>query len=168
MSEEIKEPLESEDESNNRDPEILEFYRPKPDGNVEVVVIKEGKIIFQGDDRRKPESKDTLAEKIHELNESEAHVEKAMFNPWSVTLRNISGVIASLSVCAVSLWYTHITQLSIKSGQGWPDNMTLLIVNVGPILIAWSMVNVNKTISAIFGVKDHLTTFKEKMGWKSN
>lgn len=93
-----------------------------------------------------------MDEKTEEqLKQERESVEEEMFGCWTIRLRNAGGIIAALTTCVIAIFNAFTTHHSVTNGQGWPSETTMLIVNVGPILIAWSYMKANKMIETILG-----------------
>jgi hypothetical protein len=76
-------------------------------------------------------------------------IERELFGKWTISLRNLGGILSIITMCIVAVWNVYTTHLSVKDNQIWPSEWTLIIVNVGPVICAWTWVNANKTISTI-------------------
>lgn len=76
-------------------------------------------------------------------------VERELFGKWTILLRNASGMLAIFTLCVTSLLNGYTTHLSVADKGIWPSEITLLITNVGLVVVAWTWMNANKTISTI-------------------
>ncbi|MNG47122.1 hypothetical protein D3C79_49890 [compost metagenome] len=86
-------------------------------------------------------------------------IERELFGKWTISLRNLGGILSIITMCVVAVFNVYTTHLSVKDGGEWPSELTLVIVNIGPIICAWTWVNANKTISTIMqgsGLTDQL------------
>ena len=80
-------------------------------------------------------------------------LERNLFGKWTIRFRNLGGICATLTVCLAAIWNCYTTHISVSGGFGWPSDTKMLIMNVGPIVVAWAFMNVNKTISTIMQFK---------------
>lgn len=80
-------------------------------------------------------------------------LERNLFGKWTIRLRNLGGIVATLTVCAMAVLNGYTTHVSVSGGFGWPSDTKMFIMNVGPIVVAWAFMNVNKTISTIMQFK---------------
>lgn len=78
-------------------------------------------------------------------------IERELFGKWTIMLRNIGGITAILTMCITSILNSYTTHLSVADKGIWPSEITLLITNVGLVVVAWTWVNANKTIATIIG-----------------
>lgn len=76
-------------------------------------------------------------------------LERNLFGKWTIRLRNLGGIIATLTVCVTALFNSYTTHISVSGKSGWPSEFTMLIMNIGPIVVAFTFMNANKTISTI-------------------
>lgn len=89
-----------------------------------------------------------------ELEDKERHVcrdtvEGEFFSDWTIILRNIGGITAAITTCVIAVVNAFSTHVSITNGTGWPDDLTMLIVNTAPAIIAWNFMRANKMIETI-------------------
>lgn len=81
-------------------------------------------------------------------------VERELFGKWTILLRNASGMLAIVTLCITSILNGYTTHLSVADKGIWPSEITLLITNVGLVVVAWTWMNANKTISTIMQATD--------------
>ncbi|EBV8434188.1 hypothetical protein AVA65_08055 [Salmonella enterica subsp. enterica serovar Minnesota] len=80
-------------------------------------------------------------------------LERNLFGKWTIRLRNFGGIVATLTVCAMAVLNGYTTHVSVSSKIGWPSELTMFIMNIGPIVVAFTFMNANKTISTIMQFK---------------
>lgn len=131
------------------------FYRIDENGVENVIIMKGDEIIYKGSDRR-------YVEDVLESQAVPPKVEESVFGKWSVIIRNTAGIISTLVVCATSVGFWWTTHESVTKHSMWPDTMAIMLTNIGPVMIAWAVINVNKTITTIFGVKDSIALVRER------
>jgi hypothetical protein len=90
-------------------------------------------------------------------------IEREVFGKWTVMLRNLTGTLAVLTTCIAALMNAWSVNHSVTAGQGWPDMMIMLIMNVGPIICAWTWINANKTLSTLLEGTSLTTKIRGKM-----
>lgn len=88
-------------------------------------------------------------EEVVAPQKSVGEIERELFSKWTIILRNLAGALSILTMCIVAIVNVYTTHLSVVDGREWPSEFTLLILNIGPIICAWTWVNANKTISTI-------------------
>lgn len=143
-------------EEINLDEEGLErFYRFDDEGVEHVVVVKGSEVVYKGSDRRN-------VEEVVDPHIVPPKVEESVFGKWSVIIRNAAGIISTLVVSGTSVGFWWTTHQSVTVHNVWPDTTTIMLTNIGPVMIAWAVINVNKTITTIFGVKDSIAMVREK------
>ena len=76
-------------------------------------------------------------------------IERELFGKWTIMLRNLGGIVTIFTMCITSILNSYTTHLSVASKGIWPSEMTLVITNIGLVVVAWTWVNANKTISTI-------------------
>lgn len=72
-----------------------------------------------------------------------------MFGKWSVMLRNIFGAVTVWTLCIAALANAWTTNVSVKDHGQWPSEISMIVMNVGPIIVAWTWMNANKTIATL-------------------
>ncbi|ASU03576.1 hypothetical protein RISINGSUN_94 [Erwinia phage vB_EamM_RisingSun] len=80
-------------------------------------------------------------------------LERNLFGKWTIRLRNLGGIVATITVCAMAVLNGYTTHVSVSSKIGWPSELTMFIMNIGPIVVAFTFMNANKTISTIMQFK---------------
>ena len=90
-------------------------------------------------------------------------IEGEVLGSWTIRLRNLGGIVAAITTCVVAILNGVTTHMSVTAGHEWPSDLTMLIVNIGPIIIGWSYMQTNKTISAILGSETSATRIRRKM-----
>lgn len=140
--------------------ESVEFARELDNGELEVVVIKkegeEEKVIYRGPDRRHEHPQ-------YDQPEKDGQVERVVFSRATVWIRNIGGAFSTLVVNLTAIAYCYIVYVSVSSKGVWPDNITMIIIGIGPIIIAWTIMNVNKTITTILGGENKTDKMRSKI-----
>lgn len=131
------------------------FYRFDIHGNEFVVVMRGDEVVYKGNDRR-------FIEGTADATAVPPKVEESVFGKWSVIIRNTAGILSTIVVCATSVGFWWTTHQSVTTHNVWPDVSIIMLTNIGPVMIAWAVINVNKTITTIFGVKDSLALIREK------
>jgi len=58
-------------------------------------------------------------------------------------------MLAIITMCITSLLNGYTTHLSVSVKGEWPSEITIFITNIGLVVVAWTWVNANKTISTI-------------------
>ena len=76
-------------------------------------------------------------------------IERELYGKWTITLRNFCGVMAVLTTCLVAAMNGWTTYKSVSAGTGWPSDWAVIVVNVGPVICAWTYLSANKIITAI-------------------
>lgn len=76
-------------------------------------------------------------------------IERELFGKWTIMLRNVGGIVTIFTMCITSILNSYTTHLSVSNKGIWPSEMTLIITNIGLVVVAWTWVNANKTISTI-------------------
>lgn len=76
-------------------------------------------------------------------------IERELFGKWTIMLRNVGGIVTIFTMCITSILNSYTTHLSVSDKGIWPSEMTLIITNIGLVVVAWTWVNANKTISTI-------------------
>lgn len=94
----------------------------------------------------------TAKQKAELLKHERECVEEELFGNWTIRLRNAGGILAAVTTCIIAIFNAFTTHVSVTNGNGWPSETTMLIVNIGPILIAWSYMKANKMIETILEV----------------
>lgn len=95
-------------------------------------------------------------EKIRTRSET---IEAEFFGKWTIILRNIGGITAGITTCVIAIFNAFTTHVSVSNGGLWPSELTMLIVNIGPVLIAWSYMKANKMVETIVqmgGVRERI------------
>lgn len=64
-------------------------------------------------------------------------------------MRNAFGALTVWTLCLSALANAWTTNLSVKEHGQWPSEISMIIMNVGPIIVAWTWMNANKTISTL-------------------
>lgn len=138
----------------------IEFARELDSGELEVVIIKkegnEEKVIYRGPNRHHDYPQ-------HDQPEQDGHVERVVFSRATVWIRNIGGAFSTLVVNLTAIAYCYIVYESVSSKGIWPDNITMIIIGIGPIIIAWTIMNVNKTITTILGGENKTDKMRSKI-----
>lgn len=147
----------SEEETELHEDGLETYYRIDENGVESVIILKGGEVIYKGSDRRH-------IEEITETQGVPPKVEEGVFGKWSVIIRNTAGIISTLVVCGTSVGFWWTTNISVTQNNVWPDTMTIMLTNIGPVMIAWAVINVNKTITTIFGARDSLALVRERLG----
>lgn len=80
---------------------------------------------------------------------SQAEFERELYGKWTIILRNLGGALALFTTCLIALFNAWTTYWSVSHNGGWPTDMVILTVNIGPIICAWSFLSANKTIATI-------------------
>lgn len=86
-------------------------------------------------------------------------IEAEFFGKWTIILRNIGGITAAFTTCVIAIFNAFTTHVSVSNGGLWPSELTMLIVNIGPVLIAWSYMKANKMVETIVqmgGVRERI------------
>lgn len=81
-------------------------------------------------------------------------IERELFGKWTIMLRNIGGIVTIFTMCITSILNSYTTHLSVADKGIWPTELTLVITNIGLVVVAWTWVNANKTISTIMAGTD--------------
>lgn len=76
-------------------------------------------------------------------------IEREVFGKWSVALRNIFGAIAVWTLCLAALANAWTTNVSVTKHGEWPSEISMIVMNVGPIVVAWTWMNANKILSTL-------------------
>lgn len=76
-------------------------------------------------------------------------LEREVFGKWTVLLRNLVGTLAVVTLCVISALNAYTIHLSVSDGKPWPNDITMFIMYVGNIIVAWSFVNTNKTLETL-------------------
>lgn len=58
-------------------------------------------------------------------------------------------MLAIITMCITSVVNAYTTHLSVADKGIWPSEITILLTNIGLVVVAWTWVNANKTISTI-------------------
>lgn len=90
-------------------------------------------------------------------------IERNLFGKWTIRLRNLGGILATITLCVTAIFNCYTTHISVAAGHGFPSNTQLFIMNVGPIIVSWTFMNVNKTISTIMRFKSEVDKLREKL-----
>lgn len=80
-------------------------------------------------------------------------LERELFGPWSVALRNIGGIFAVLVVCIMGVFNSYTIFVSVTTNHIWPSETSMFIMVVGPVICSWTFMNSSKTISTIMQIK---------------
>jgi len=80
-------------------------------------------------------------------------LERELFGPWSVALRNIGGIFAVLVVCVMGVFNSYTIFVSVTANKIWPSETSMFIMVVGPVICSWTFMNSSKTISTIMQIK---------------
>lgn len=147
--------MENEERIDLSEEGLEAFYRFDENGQEFVVIMRGNEIVYKGNDRR-------YVEGGSETTAVPPKVEESVFGRWSVIIRNTAGFLSTIVVCATSVGFWWTTNESVVVHNVWPDASIILMTNIGPVMIAWAVINVNKTITTIFGVKDSLALIREK------
>lgn len=78
-----------------------------------------------------------------------AGIEREVFGKWSVILRNVFGAVTVWTLCLAALANAWTTNVSVSTNGTWPSEVSMIVMNVGPIIVAWTWMNANKTISTL-------------------
>lgn len=84
-------------------------------------------------------------------------IEREVFGKWSVALRNIFGAVAVWTLCLAALANAWTTNVSVTQHGQWPSEISMIVMNVGPIVVAFTWINASKILSTILG-HDGVTT----------
>lgn len=88
------------------------------------------------------------------LNPPGSEIERELFGKWTIILRNLGGMLAIITMCVTSVLNGYTTHLSVSVKGEWPSEITMFITNIGLVVVAWTWVNANKTISTIMQGSD--------------
>jgi hypothetical protein len=58
-------------------------------------------------------------------------------------------MLAIITMCITSVINAYTTHLSVSDKGIWPSEITIMLTNIGLVVVAWTWVNANKTISTI-------------------
>lgn len=97
------------------------------------------------------------------LVETQDKVEKEVFGEHTVRLRNLGGLVASITVCITALINSGVIYLSVRDHNVWPSETSMFIMVVGPVLIAWSWMSVNQTLKTLFNGASSMTRFRSRV-----
>lgn len=64
-------------------------------------------------------------------------------------LRNIFGAVTVWTLCIAALANAWTTNISVEKNGQWPSEISMIVMNVGPIIVAWTWMNANKTIATL-------------------
>lgn len=87
-------------------------------------------------------------------NQPGSEIERELFGKWTIILRNLGGMLAIITMCVTSVLNGYTTHLSVSVKGEWPSEITMFITNIGLVVVAWTWVNANKTISTIMQGSD--------------
>lgn len=73
-------------------------------------------------------------------------LDEIVSGPQGARLRNLSGFLAVLTICVTAFMRAWTELESVRAGHGFGDRMTTFIYAAGPILVAFSFMNVNKIL----------------------
>lgn len=90
-------------------------------------------------------------------------IEREVFGKWTVILRNITGALAVLTTCVAAIMNAWSVNHSVTAGSGWPDTLIMAIMNVGPVIVAWTWINANKTLATLLEGTSLTTKIRGKM-----
>lgn len=90
-------------------------------------------------------------------------LEREVFGKWTVLLRNTFGALAVLTTCIAALANAYTTNASVSGKIGWPSETIMFIMNIGPVIIAWSFINTNKTLQTLLEGTSLTTKIREKV-----
>lgn len=76
-------------------------------------------------------------------------IEREVFGKWSVLLRNLFGATAVWTLCIAALANAWTTNVSVTQHGVWPSEISMIVMNVGPIVVAWTWMNANKILSTL-------------------
>lgn len=95
--------------------------------------------------------------------EEERELEQAIFSKSSIRLRNIAGFLAVVTTCICAIFNSYTVHISVAQNGKWVNWVIAMILNVGPIICAFTYLQANKTINTIIhGAKD-LATIRQKV-----
>ena len=78
-------------------------------------------------------------------------IEREVFGKWSVLLRNVFGAIAVWTLCLAALANAWTTNVSVTLHHEWPSEISMIVMNVGPIVVAFTWMNASKILTTILG-----------------
>lgn len=90
-------------------------------------------------------------------------IEREVFGKWTVILRNVTGALAVITTCVVAIMNSWSVNHSVTAGSGWPEMLIMLVMNVGPVIVAWTWINANKTLSTLLEGTSLTTKVRGKM-----
>lgn len=76
-------------------------------------------------------------------------IEREVFGKWSVLLRNLFGATAVWTLCLSAIANAWTTNVSVTEHGQWPSEISMIVMNIGPIVVAWTWMNANKTLSTL-------------------
>lgn len=110
------------------------------------------------------EGKETPEEVIEEeLTAVNKGIETEVFGKWSAVLRNLLGALGVFTVCLGALANAWTTNVSVTQKGEWPSEVSMIVMNIGPIVIAWAFINTNKILATILGGEGITTKMRTRL-----
>lgn len=89
-------------------------------------------------------------------------MEREVLGKWTVNLRNIGGIVAVFVVSIMGVFNSYTIHVSVSTNNTWPSEMSMFIMVVGPVVVAWQFMNVSKTLNTIFQGAGDFTKLRER------
>lgn len=114
--------------------------------------IKERQASSQGGEKETKETGEATGQEeevVLTVDPPPGGIEREVFGKWSVLLRNIFGAVAVWTLCLAALANAWTTNVSVTTHGEWPSEISMIVMNVGPIVVAWTWMNSNKILSTL-------------------
>lgn len=95
-------------------------------------------------------------------NDDNKSLDHNVFGKTTVILRNFCGTIACITICIDAVINAYTVYVGVSSGAGYPGMGEMIMMNSGPIIIAWSFMNVNKIMQTLMKFKTVADELREK------
>ena len=57
-------------------------------------------------------------------------IERNLFGKWTIRLRNLGGILATITLCVTAIFNCYTTHISVAAGHGFPSITQRIIVDL--------------------------------------
>lgn len=83
------------------------------------------------------------------VTQKDIALEREICGTASVLMRAIAGTITTIAICVGSGIFAYTIHLGILKEVGYPDDTTIFLVVVGPIIASWNFIKVSSTLGLV-------------------
>lgn len=97
------------------------------------------------------------------VTQKDIAIEREICGNESVVMRAIAGAITTFAICVGSGMFAYTIHLAILKDIGYPDNVNIFLVVIGPIITSWNFVKASNTLSLVMNSTTAMDKFRDKL-----